>query len=338
METGFYISEKESNRFELKIARGKIDFLDVEELERYLINVAVDILILRINSNEKYITPILKKIGFKYILAGTLVNYSISLENYDENKTQIKHKVRLANIDDRGALSSLVRRIFGNYRNHYTSNKYLPKSKILEGYVEWMNTSLNGEGKKIFVVEVELKIIAFATVSVFEKSIRIDLNGVHPDYEGMGIYTHLLRHIILHYKVRGLKRLEVATQSDNQEVQKIWKKTGLIKKDVVNTYHINSMLNFSIGPKYKIIKKVLNNSNRNLSILAKRILVNEYFEGNCIIISMKRVLIQKAINEKHLEFTVSTHFRQESNYECAIQVKGLDDSLKMVFYYKILKS
>jgi GNAT superfamily N-acetyltransferase len=238
-------SPLESERFNFNIYRGSTDVLDAADLRSRIIQNRVDIAILRLPCTQNHTLHELEALGFPYIVADTLVYYSLNMEECTLNNyknTDIKF-VRATEMH-RAAMIGLVDAIFVNYTTHYASNPHFKEDLIRAGYTEWLLNYINGAGKLVWLVEQSGAYIGFASCSFDEdtKVCEIILNGVLPTYAGKGVYTDIVRHTKQHFKAEGYKKMLISTQIQNYAVQKVWGREGLSIKNAYTTLHINAML------------------------------------------------------------------------------------------------
>lgn len=336
MNKEFYISEKESDRFKLKIIRGTLDNLNLNKIRDYLISVKGDVLILRVNTSLSKASSIVNNIGFDCILAGTLITYGMDLRKY-KIRTQniIFPGIRRADRDDKDVLSFLINEIFTNYPNHYRSNKYFKESSVLDGYDEWATDTLLSNVGEVFIVEEKSKPVAFATTSVIGDVVKVELNGVLCGYRKKGIYSELFRYILSYYKRKLMKFLEISTQSSNLIVQHIWSREGLEVMKTQYTYHINSMLSTTVKPKYRVDRQISTPTVKNIENIARKILSDEYFKKKITIKLLREIVINKSSDLRTCVFIITTPYAAKKNYECVVKVMDVDDDLQLIFYFEV---
>ena len=137
----FEYSKLESDRFQKKIFKIQTQDIDVKLLQKNIIDNEADIVFLRIPSNKSNQIQKLDLLGMPYLQTDTLVYYYSDLKIY-EPKELINKDVTFKIIEnsevDKNEVRRLIPKIFRNYTNHYFSNKYLNKSDITKGYIEWV--------------------------------------------------------------------------------------------------------------------------------------------------------------------------------------------------------
>jgi GNAT superfamily N-acetyltransferase len=239
-------SEVESKRFNLNIFRGILDTIAPVELRQLLVEQAVDLAIVRIACDQKPMQYRLLELGFPCLHADTLVYYAVDLRRYEpkplRNGDLVFHEARA---EHRQALEELVPLIFTNYQTHYFSNPLLDPQATVQGYLEWaLNYVAQGEGRISWLMELKGRYVGFITCSFDSerKSFEGVLNGVHPDFEGQGIYSDTVRYVQRYFRNLGYERMQISTQVQNYGVQKVWVREGLFLEQAFDTYHINCLL------------------------------------------------------------------------------------------------
>lgn len=251
MSTIFRHSKVESDRFNMNIYRYSGEKFDNQTLKKEIIRNNIDILILRVSSLTKNNHYKLSSLGFPFLHADTLVYYSVLLKknkNISLNNKDLTFKtVDVSNVHE---LKKMIPLIFRGYKNHYYSNPAFEHKKINEGYIEWATSfkNDNSENRLAWLVLDKGITVAFATCSY-----RLDTNecegvlyGVLPQHTGKGIYSDMIRFTKNYFANKGFKKMWVSTQIQNYAVQKVWQKEGFKINKSLETYHINSMLKFSI--------------------------------------------------------------------------------------------
>lgn len=164
-------SHLESKRFGLNIYRGVIDGIDIKSLKKNVINNNIDILILRIPVEHKDEQHKFESLGFPYLHADTLVYYYASLNSLKINSLKNNLFFEIVNDSNMKILEEMVPAIFKGYKNHYFSNPYLDKDKILKGYVEWAASYSQNHFKDrvSWLVKKGNSYVGFATCSFANK-------------------------------------------------------------------------------------------------------------------------------------------------------------------------
>jgi hypothetical protein len=367
----YYVSDLESKRFKLNILRANVEEINVKELKLRIFDNNVDVTILRISSSNSAMIPKLDYLDFEYFQADTLVYYSLNLEKYKPHslKNQDLTFVK-ATTDDAIVLRRMVRVIFQEYTNHYSSNKFINTEDALEGYVQWVINFLDYVNKDVFIIYRNEEPIAFATCECLEDNVEGVLFGVMPDASGGGIYSDIIRFTQSYYQKKGIKIMKVSTQIQNLPVQKVWAREGFVLQDSFSTIHINSLLNLSVlkTKKYSLsitqnmIEEYGNTSGdfnklhfdnvysskfgfkQNIahglipSGEISRIFGMEYPGQGTIILSYKTIFIQPMYPNQSYDFIINTYYHNAENgiYMCLVKVNDSEGNTCLLSYNKLI--
>ena len=239
------ISETESSRFGVRIARGIIpSSAPVETVVREIRSLQPDVAIVRLAAGDHRPVQALIEDGLIPLHADTLVYYETLLANPTFTHPDPSDLVRVASPSDAESLAHIARRSFVGYRSHYHANPRFSTSSITEGYVEWALSYLAGEadGRRTWVVEASPgKVVGFATCNEQAAGMQVEivLNATDPAHMRAGHYSRLLRGILDYYRRRGFVSLCISTQVWNFAVQRVWARAGLVIRSAFDTYHIN---------------------------------------------------------------------------------------------------
>jgi|GEM_PF-1547019 len=237
----------ESRRFGMRVFRGHLDSIDPAQLLAVIVEQEVDLAILRLPAARQHQVAQLRKTGLPYIIADTLVYYSLDIKAYMPVALRNQDLVFIqAGVEDLDLINTLVEITFSDYTNHYTSNPYINKQDILNGYQEWAASFLADDDAKLaWLVQRGNKVIGFATCSCEGDTGEGVLYGVIPGEAGQGVYTDIIRFTQQQFKAQGLSRMIVITQIQNMAVQRVWSREGFTLSNAEITIHIISLLNKS---------------------------------------------------------------------------------------------
>lgn len=236
------LANVESQRFGWMIQRFHLDEI-AEGTPRSILKQNPDIAILRfpaaqMETFKKHFSV------FSPILADTLNYYELELKHAAPKPAANEAlNFRLAQKSDEKEIEQIIARAFAGYRNHYSANPVLDKSKIVEGYAEWGRNLLkdSSASEPFWVAEEAGRVIAFIACRRDGDSLDIALNAVHPDFANKGVYSKLLNFAISEAK-KIVPVLKISTQAENQIVQKIWQRAGFYLSAQFKTVHINCFL------------------------------------------------------------------------------------------------
>ena len=313
----------------------------------------------------------LDNLDFEYFQADTLVYYYLNLENYkpkslkNQDLTFIKAKK-----DDVTVLQKMVKVIFKNYKNHYSSNKYINTDDALEGYVQWVISFLDCSNKDVFIVYRNEKPIAFATCEYSQDDIEGVLFGVMPDASGGGVYSDIIRFTQAHYQKKGIKLMKVSTQIQNLAVQKVWSREGFMLQDSYSTIHINSLLSLSVleSKKYSLnitqsMVEEYGNASGDFNKLhfddvysskfgfkrniahgliptgeISRIFGMEFPGQGTIILSYKTIFVKPIYPNQNYDFILNTYYhnRKSGIFMCLVKVNDSEGNTCLLSYNKLI--
>lgn len=242
--THLRISDLDSSRFGLRIARARLD-TDVEE-DAFLAEIkklSPDVVIFRCPAGDSQLARSLLQAGLIPFHADTLVYYSGSLATLTKAElAEGGETFRIARSSDAEDIKNIARTGFMNYRSHYHSNPLFAPAKILEGYVEWASSYVRKTSAVDgWAVESDGGVIGFATccTNPATRTLEIPLVSILPNHSGRGTYTRLIGHLMREYQNAGAASISVSTQVWNFPVQRAWIKLGLRPSQAVDTYHLN---------------------------------------------------------------------------------------------------
>lgn len=243
-------SPLESARFGLRVYRASVDTIDAERIADEIERDRVDVAILRIPAAAIESADALAQGGFAPIVADTQVVYEIELDTYVRTPADASIALRPATRDDAALLDRMARSIFVDYESHYHANPLFARDKILDGYAEWAARHVDADdGSAAWLVEHDGALAGFSCYRIDRAdgtAIGV-LNGVLPDARGRGVYRNMLHRMLEHFAGLGLRRFEIATQTHNTVVQRVWAASGLSLLAKYNTLHVNALRGRAAG-------------------------------------------------------------------------------------------
>ena len=97
----------------------------------------------------------------------------------------------------------------------------------------WHETTFRGEMQHrpisfpLVIVHSTLnRIIGYVIFWVIGEDVQINNIAVHPDFRGMGIGEHVLRHVINHVKFRGARLITLEVRPSNTAALGLYRKLG----------------------------------------------------------------------------------------------------------------
>ena len=237
-------SRIESDRFELTVARLNIS-IEEDASDQQVIEICQNsysqLLILRYPTTRVKLAQKLSEIKERVVYqADTLVYFAKDIDSLDEKVIRSQDWLfREARSSDSAELSQLSKVIFEEYPNHYRANDSLSSDAIRDGFAQWAQVGLEDLKKlTVFVENVDAKVIGFALISFDGDTAEIELNGIHPQAQGRGAYGSLLSWLSTHLATRGVKKLCISTQIQNERVIRAWIRAGFNLEFSLNTVHL----------------------------------------------------------------------------------------------------
>ena len=237
-------SQIESDRFGVTVARLNIstrhDASDQQVVE-ICQNSESNLLILRYPTSRVMLAQKLAEIKRLVVYqADTLVYFAKDIAS-SNTKIEPSHdwQFREAQSSDNADLVRLSKIIFEEYPSHYRANELLNSDAIRDGYAQWAQVGLQDSKKLTVLVEsLGAKVVGFALISFDGDTAEIELNGIHPDAQGRGAYGSLLSWLSNHLATRGVKKLYISTQIQNERVIRAWIRSGFNLEFSLNTFHL----------------------------------------------------------------------------------------------------
>ena len=237
-------SRIESDRFKLTVARLNIS-IEEDASDQQVIEICQNsnsqLLILRYPTTRVKLAQKLSEIKERVVYqADTLVYFAKDIDSLDEKVVRSQDWLfREARSSDSAELSQLSKVVFEEYPNHYRANDSLSSDAIRDGYAQWAQVGLEDLKKlTVFVENVDAKVIGFALISFDGDTAEIELNGIHPQAQGRGAYGSLLSWLSTNLATRGVKKLCISTQIQNERVIRAWIRAGFNLEFSLNTVHL----------------------------------------------------------------------------------------------------
>ncbi len=238
-------SPLDSDRFGMRIARGRGDTVTANQLLAEILAMDCDIAIIRLPTSVQAPVAALARRAMQVLHCDTLVYYGLDLRTHEPRPLRNADlDIRLARADDLAALKGLIAHTFVGYRSHYNGNPLLDPDAILAGYQQWGEGFLHARDGLLWVATLDGELVAFAACaeSAGESTGEGVLYGVSPSAAGKGIYGDLIRHTQADFKRRGFATMKVSTQVGNFAVQKVWAREGFAMAEAWDTYHVNALM------------------------------------------------------------------------------------------------
>lgn len=236
-------SSLESARFGLRVFRASVDAIDAPRIADEIERERIDVAILRLPATALGSADALAQYGYTPIVADTQVVYELALDGYAARAPDAPITLRPASREDAALLDRMARSIFAGYESHYTANPLFARDRILDGYAEWAARHAGADdGSGAWLVGHDGALAGFSCYRIEADGTAIGvLNGVLPEARGRGAYRGMLQRMLAHFAGLGLRRFEIATQTHNAIVQRVWAETGLSLSAKYTTLHVNAL-------------------------------------------------------------------------------------------------
>ncbi len=239
VSSGVFISEIDRERFGFKTARitgitagGLSDVLDFCAKEK------VELLIARCGMSDLAAAQMMEKKGF--LLMDTLVYYTRDLTRPLPQSAHTAARFRPIHADEEEAMVSVAKQSFNGYSGHYHADPRLDNHQCNDVYVDWARKAFasRADDDNFLVAEMEGSIVAFGVFRLNSaEEGELFLGGVHPDFQGHGIYLAFLCRAVEWCLARRAGRIIISTQLNNIAVQKVLTKSGFEVSRGYYTFH-----------------------------------------------------------------------------------------------------
>jgi ribosomal protein S18 acetylase RimI-like enzyme len=234
-----FISDIDKERFGVKTA--KVIGLTKDRLSSVLDFCAkeeVVLLIARCNMSDLEAAQSMEKEDF--LLMDTLIYYSLDLSKRPIPSDKGVVHFRPIHADEEKEMIAVASESFRGYFGHYHADPRLDNEKCDEVYVDWAKKAYasRGANENFFVAEIDKRIVAFGVFRINDSEEgELFLGGIHPDFQGHGIYLSFLCRAMEWCLSRNAKRMVISTQLNNIAVQKVLTRFGFEISKGYYTYH-----------------------------------------------------------------------------------------------------
>lgn len=128
---------------------------------------------------------------------------------------------------------------FAGYRNHYSSNPWLPDLGTLP-YLDWMKRTIETDEGHAWIIRDSEAVAVGIVVGQNDLPTRFEVNlaGIVPDARRRGYYQSALRILEREVQSLGVTEIAISTQSSNVNVIAAWCKEGFLPRLGVKTVHV----------------------------------------------------------------------------------------------------
>jgi ribosomal protein S18 acetylase RimI-like enzyme len=233
-----FISDIDKERFGVKTAR--VIGLTADSLVSVLEFCAkehVTLLIARCSMADLEAAQAMEK--KRFLLMDTLIYYSLDLTRQPVPDDNGVAKVRPVRIEEEEEMIYVAEESFHGYLGHYHADPKLDKSKCDEVYSDWARKAFAARyAENFFVGEISGRIVGFGVMRINNPDEgEMFLGGIHPDFQGKGIYHSFLCKGMEWCLSRKSRKMIISTQLRNISVQKVLIKLGFEISKGYYTYH-----------------------------------------------------------------------------------------------------
>ncbi|MFZ3157914.1 MAG: GNAT family N-acetyltransferase [Smithella sp.] len=234
-----FLSDIDKERFGIQTAR--VVGVTIESLPSILEfcrKEQVKLLIARCSMSDLKIAQTMEKKGF--LLMDTLVYYTLDLTKRkipSDNGTAHFRPIRAGEEEE---MVSVATESFRGYFGHYHADPRLDNNKCDEAYVDWARKACasRGSDENFLVAEIDGRIVAFGVFRINSPDEgELFLGGIHPDFQGQGIYLSFLCRAMEWCLSKNTRRIVISTQLNNIAVQKVLTRFGFEISRGYYTYH-----------------------------------------------------------------------------------------------------
>lgn len=247
------ISESESREFGMSVGRLTVwpsGVLNGAHAMRLVEDSGCDLVIVRYPSEDTAFAVNFQWSDWISWTADTLMYFEGTVEPADSKISSVA--LRRAAVHDAGRAAALVREIFDEYRNHYSSNPLLKAVSAAAAYEDWVLLSLDSPERSVFIAEGQDGVdVGLCMMDESDPDFdEVLLAGISPAFRRLGLYSSMLR-LLRHRSARNGKRcLAISTQTSNMVALRAWCKLGFVPTVSVNTMHVmrRELLTISDSP------------------------------------------------------------------------------------------
>lgn len=142
--------------------------------------------------------------------------------------------------DSGSSTDGVIKRIFSNYKNHYSANPALGCIDPVNAYQEWVKSALTSGDQEVFqAVSTVGQVVGLCLIDTSaEDRSEILLAGVVPEERGHGAYGEMLRPVGRFARQEGKRSVVISTQAANIGALRAWCRIGFLPTIAVNTIHV----------------------------------------------------------------------------------------------------
>jgi RimJ/RimL family protein N-acetyltransferase len=234
-----FLSDIDKERFGIQTARVVgVTIESLPSIMEFCKKEQVKLLIARCSMSDLKIAQTMERKGF--LLMDTLVYYTLDLTNQKIPSDKGVAHFRPIRAGEEEEMRLVATESFRGYVGHYHADPRLDNNKCDEAYVDWARKACasRGHDENFLVAEIEGRIVAFGVFRINNPDEgELFLGGIHPDFQGQGIYLSFLCRAMEWCLSKNARRIVISTQLNNIAVQKVLTRFGFEISRGYYTYH-----------------------------------------------------------------------------------------------------
>ncbi|KUG24603.1 hypothetical protein ASZ90_005597 [hydrocarbon metagenome] len=234
-----FLSAIDKERFGIRTARVVgVTTESLSSILEFCRKEQVKFLIARCSMFDLETAQTMEKNGF--LLMDTLVYYTLDIAKKKSPSANGIVYFRPIRAEEEEEIASVAVESFRGYFGHYHADQRLDNNKCDEAYVDWARKAFisRGSDENFQVAEIDGRIVAFGVFRINSPDEgELFLGGIHPDFQGQGIYQAFLYRAMEWCLSKNAKRIVISTQINNIAVQKILTRFGFEIAKGYYTFH-----------------------------------------------------------------------------------------------------
>lgn len=233
------ISEVDSDRFGLVYVRATdVAKPNIADALAFCRRHGAGVCVARCDAGDFPAMEALEDEGFR--LKDTLLYYEATLTRVAIPEPRLEVPIRTVKAGEGEAVGSLAKAAFADYFSHYHADLRFDRNRVDAVFVDWARRSCHDKSvaREVFVADDNGTLGGFATLQFNDETEGEGvLFGVHPKYQGKGIYRDFMIMGMRWCLDHGRRRMVVSTQINNYTVQRAWVRLGFVHYRSFYTLH-----------------------------------------------------------------------------------------------------
>ena len=233
----------ESQATGLKVGRLEIwpvGLMSGEQSREAILSSKFDLVVVRYPAADFEFAQGLTSPLLQSLQADTLMYYEFRDCRDINAQERVDLQLRELSEGDVSILDSLIPRVFGGYKNHYSSNPLFESIDVTDAYLRWTNSCLNQRNISVLIAsEPRLGEVGICVLDEISPDYaEILLAGIVSEARRQGIYSDMIRKILARVSLRESGTVVISTQAANIEVTRAWCRLGFLPIRALNTVHV----------------------------------------------------------------------------------------------------